>query len=306
MERSKTLAFAAVLAGLVAGAGMAAADFGNAQGAAGSVTVEEEDGSPTGMPSTLKVTNGDLTDNGDGTFSLATASGATPSWSDVLDNGTATNGLQTANPRLATGDGLEFGGTANGLINNGDIVMLRVSSGQRALAAVCGWLYQGSTGGPHWPNTDTTTVLASEGLNVGIAKVGSHAIGIRAYDAGSPVGHRGTWSARVVYEAHTAADTLTRVETGSVHSNAGAGGTLTLSAPTDNPVDGTTFTVVSVGGNALRFDPVAGDNIAYSGGAMANGEYLEVTDGSFRLVYDRSETLWLVFSESGTLLEETP
>jgi len=37
--------------------------------------IQEEDGSPAGFPHTLKVTNGDLTDNGDGTFSLDTAGG---------------------------------------------------------------------------------------------------------------------------------------------------------------------------------------------------------------------------------------
>ena len=43
--------------------------------------IEEEDGSPTGRPAKIKVTNDSLTDNGDGTFSLSTA--APPGGSDT-------------------------------------------------------------------------------------------------------------------------------------------------------------------------------------------------------------------------------
>src|SRR3990167_8655169 len=38
--------------------------------------IQEEDGSPTGRPITLKVSNGTLTDNGDNTFSLDTSAGS--------------------------------------------------------------------------------------------------------------------------------------------------------------------------------------------------------------------------------------
>jgi len=41
--------------------------------------VEESDGSPSGQPATLKVTNGTLTDNGDGTFSVTTGGGSSSS-----------------------------------------------------------------------------------------------------------------------------------------------------------------------------------------------------------------------------------
>lgn len=37
--------------------------------------IQEEDGAPAGFPHTLKVTNATLTDNGDGTFSLAISAG---------------------------------------------------------------------------------------------------------------------------------------------------------------------------------------------------------------------------------------
>ena len=66
--------------------------------------IEEEDGAPSDVPDTLKVTNGDLTDNGDGTFSLLTAgsAAATPGGSDT---------------QVQFNDGGSFGGDAGLLFN---------------------------------------------------------------------------------------------------------------------------------------------------------------------------------------------
>jgi hypothetical protein len=64
-----------------------------AVGGAG-LTIQEVDGAPTGTPATLKVTNGTLTDNGDGSFSLAVGSGGAPvdpSYITLGTNGTLTN-----------------------------------------------------------------------------------------------------------------------------------------------------------------------------------------------------------------------
>ena len=61
------------------------------------MVVQEEDGTPTGRPRTLKVSNASLTDNGDGTFSLAGGSGAA--------NITNTNGgISVAGDLSTTGD----------------------------------------------------------------------------------------------------------------------------------------------------------------------------------------------------------
>lgn len=65
--------------------------------------IEEEDGSPTGQPAVLKVSNGTLTDNGDGTFSVTTgAGGGSSEWTDT---GT------TLHP-TETGDDVVIGGTS--------------------------------------------------------------------------------------------------------------------------------------------------------------------------------------------------
>ena len=45
-------------------------------GGGSALTIQEIDGAPTGTPTTLKVSNGALTDNGDGSFTLATSGGA--------------------------------------------------------------------------------------------------------------------------------------------------------------------------------------------------------------------------------------
>lgn len=46
-------------------------------GGGGALTIQEVDGAPVGAPGVLKVSNGTLTDNGDGSFSLVNSGGAT-------------------------------------------------------------------------------------------------------------------------------------------------------------------------------------------------------------------------------------
>lgn len=85
--------------------------FGGGRG--GSVTVQEEDGNPTGTASTLKFPNGTVTNNGSGSFSVS----ATGSPSD------ATYITQTANGSLSAEQAL-------GALSTGCLVLrpLQVSS----------------------------------------------------------------------------------------------------------------------------------------------------------------------------------
>jgi len=56
---------------------------------------------------------------------------------------------------------------------------------------------------------------------------------------------------------------------------------------------------------ALRIDPGTAENLRYSGGAMAAGEYLELAaESSCIVTWDGTE--WIVTAETGTLTEETP
>jgi hypothetical protein len=139
----------------------------------------------------------------------------------------------------------------------------------------------------------------------GIAQVSSGFLAARQPQQVEAQDQRSALVARAYRVAHTASATLDRIHTGSVRSNAGAAGIVTLTLP-NNAVDGTTYRFVSVGGNALRVDPAAGDNLVWSGGTMADGEYLQVTGGGFLVVYDATSTAWEVTAESGVLVEEAP
>ena len=63
--------------------------------------------------------------------------------------------------------------------------------------------------------------------------------------------------AATVVEAHTSDDTLTEAESGSVHSNRGATGTITLTLP-ENAAAGTKFTFVVQEFQRLQVDPGTG------------------------------------------------
>ena len=73
------------------------------------LNIAEEDGSPTTWPYKLKVTNGTLTDNGDGTASLSIGGGGAPTDANYLV-GTA-NGSLSAEIVVGTTPGGELGGT---------------------------------------------------------------------------------------------------------------------------------------------------------------------------------------------------
>ena len=116
----------------------------------------------------------------------------------------------------------------------------------------------------------------------------------------------------VPYAALTASRWLGIDESGGVFSNAGAGGTVTVSLrqPTQS---GIVYSFVRVAAQELRVDPgdVSGGstwNIEYSGSSMANGEYLSLASAGAKLtvVSDVTNTAWVVLEEFGTLTEETP
>ncbi|MGA0270487.1 MAG: hypothetical protein ACO3ME_09340 [Ilumatobacteraceae bacterium] len=100
---------------------------------------------------------------------------------------------------------------------------------------------------------------------------------------------------------------LTTTESGGLLTNRGAAGTVTLTLPPGGGIAvGTNYTLRRIASFAFRVDPQAGDNLRYSGGAMAAGEYLELAsnEATCRITWDGTE--WLVDQESGTLTEETP
>ena len=158
----------------------------------------------------------------------------------------------------------------------------------------------------------TDLAVADGGTGSGTASAARTALGVvigtdvQAWDADLDTLAAGSLPAlTVVYEAHTTGDTLTTAETGSHHSNVGAAGLIAIVLPTGG-ADGVRFVISSVGGNQVDLTPNTADNFAWSGGATAADEVLEVTDGSVTITYDVSATLWVVTGESGTIAEATP
>ena len=50
------------------------------------LTIQDVDGTPSGTPDTLKFTNGTVTDNGDGSFTVTIASGASVTEDDIISS----------------------------------------------------------------------------------------------------------------------------------------------------------------------------------------------------------------------------
>lgn len=114
-------------------------------------------------------------------------------------------------------------------------------------------------------------------------------------------------SRNITVAAYTVDTPLTSANSGSLSTNRGAAGVVTMALPVvaGLPV-GTNFLFRRLASFAFRVDPQVGDHLRYSAGAMSNGEYLEMAsnEATFRVVWDGTE--WLVDQENGTLTEETP
>lgn len=109
-----------------------------------------------------------------------------------------------------------------------------------------------------------------------------------------------------VVEAHTADDTLTAAESGSVHTNYGAGGTVALTLPT--AAAGQTFTFkVMADAQALRITPAAGDAIYIGASAGSAAEYWWADAAGETLTLTAVDaTNWVADAYIGTWTQETP
>ncbi len=107
-------------------------------------------------------------------------------------------------------------------------------------------------------------------------------------------------------EDHTADNTLTSAESQKVNTNLGDVDLQTQTLPA-SPATGDTYTFTVVAAFEMRIDPQVGDHLIYSGGSMADGEYLSSsTVGSTLTVTALSDDNWVVTGEQGTWTEETP
>jgi hypothetical protein len=103
-------------------------------------------------------------------------------------------------------------------------------------------------------------------------------------------------------EAHTADDTLTAPESGSVHTNLGATGTVTLTLPA-SAVAGTMFTCAVQVGEELRIDPGTATIRDDSGQTSDKYKACSTIGACLTLIAD-SNGDWVTVGKNGTWTEE--
>ena len=115
----------------------------------------------------------------------------------------------------------------------------------------------------------------------------------------------GGFGHKVVIEDHTANDTLTEAESGSVHTNKGATGAITISLPSA-PTEGTTFTFFVYAAQEFRIDPGDNDAIYASGITAADGKYVSADAlGEYITLVANSAGDWIAVAINGTWTRET-
>jgi len=108
---------------------------------------------------------------------------------------------------------------------------------------------------------------------------------------------------RRVLAAHTGDETLMAAQSGSVHTNLGAGGTATLTLPPAAPA-GTTFTFAVQAAHALRIEP--GEAIIRDDSGQTAGRYKWAdTIGACLTVVADANGDWATVAKNGTWTEET-
>jgi hypothetical protein len=103
-------------------------------------------------------------------------------------------------------------------------------------------------------------------------------------------------------EAHTADDTLTVAESGSVHSNLGTSATVTLTLPASAPT-GTVFSFAVQAAQQLRIDPGTAA-IRDDSGQTADKYKSASTIGASLTVIADSASNWATIAKNGTWTEE--
>ncbi len=112
----------------------------------------------------------------------------------------------------------------------------------------------------------------------------------------------GAGGVKKAIEAHTSDDTLTAVESGSVHSNLGATVTVTLTLPASAPA-GTVFSFAVQAAYELRVDPGTGTIRDDSGQTAGKYKSADTIGECLSLVAD-SNGDWATIVKNGTWTEE--
>jgi len=113
----------------------------------------------------------------------------------------------------------------------------------------------------------------------------------------------GAGGVKKIVEAHTGNDTLTAAESGSVHTNLGATGIVTLTLPASAPT-GTVFTFAVQTAQQLRIEPGAATIRDDSGQTAGKYKAADAIGESLTLIADSSGN-WVTIAKNGTWTEET-
>lgn len=106
----------------------------------------------------------------------------------------------------------------------------------------------------------------------------------------------------VVFEAHTISSQLAHGESGSVHTNLGATGNVTISMPTFVAA-GTKYTFAVQAAQEFRIDPVSGAIIDECGVTASKYKHCSTVGACLTVVSDGTGN-WITISKSGTWQEE--
>ncbi|MBA7705485.1 hypothetical protein ES703_114315 [subsurface metagenome] len=112
----------------------------------------------------------------------------------------------------------------------------------------------------------------------------------------------GAGGVKKMIEAHPADDTLTATESGTVHSNLGATGTITLTLPASAP-QGTVFTFAVQAVQELRVDPGTATIRDDSGQTADKYKSADAIGECLTLIAD-SNGDWVTIAKNGTWTEE--
>ena len=112
----------------------------------------------------------------------------------------------------------------------------------------------------------------------------------------------GAGGVKKAIEAHTADDTLTVDESGSIHSNLGAAGAVTLTLPASAPA-GTVFTFAVQAAQQLRIDPGTATIRDDNGQTADKYKSAGAIGECLRLIAD-SNGDWVTIAKNGTWTEE--
>lgn len=277
--------------------------------------VQEEDASPQGRFRTYKFSNGSLTDNGDGSVSIASAGGGSPGGSDTQ--------VQFNDGGAFGGDsGLTFNKTTNELTGD-DLVASNNLTGNAVFITSLesiGWdnFARDQTEGVLQINntflldavpanrlidwTDATDDLSTSGTVTAAQFIGTtsgngNIVSISGdLTVSGDATVAGNLYAGVQTYSHSGSATLTLAQVrGAVHYTTGAA-TLTLPAV----ADGDSLTVITIGAVAVSVKPNASDLLILDGTALDDGDKATNTSttGDLIVLTFRDATGWYAVSGS--------